>query len=83
MFTADNTQGFAASDLELLNQALAVLVKAVMDEKNASHRITNNWQPSGNTVESLARPVCDHCGNPIFPNAFGAAARHVFCPPGT
>lgn len=80
MFTAENTREYTTSDLELLNQALALCVESGMDEKTASDRITNNWHPSGNTIESLARPVCQHCGCPIYPNAFGAIDRHLFCP---
>ena len=53
MFTADNTTGFSAADLELLNKALKVLVADGMDESNASDIINNNWQATGNTVESL------------------------------
>lgn len=53
MFTAENTAGFTASDLELMNEALGVLVAAGVDESNASDIINNNWQESGNTVETL------------------------------
>jgi hypothetical protein len=53
MFTAENTNGFTDSDLELLNAALTVLVADGIEEKNASDIINNNWQESGNTIESL------------------------------
>ena len=53
MFTMDNTEGFTQRDLDLMNEALMVLVAEGMDESNASDIINNNWQPAGNTVESL------------------------------
>lgn len=55
MFTMDNTEDFSATDLVLLNQALTVLVEQGMEENAASDRINNNWQPEGNTIESLIR----------------------------
>ena len=53
MFTKENTQGFSASDLELLNKALAVLVNEGVDESYASDIVNNNWIEEGNCVESL------------------------------
>jgi hypothetical protein len=53
MFTTENTTGFSASDLELMNEALSILVDDGMDESNASDIINNNWQEAGNTIESL------------------------------
>lgn len=53
MFTAENTTGFSDSNLELMNEALDVLVADGMDESNASDIINNNWQEFGNTVKSL------------------------------
>lgn len=55
MFTLDNTEGFTEADLVLLNQALDALIAKGWEEKSASDRINNNWQPTGNTVESLIR----------------------------
>lgn len=53
MFTTDNTEGFTGNELELMNAALAALVADGVDESNAHDIVNNNWQPSGNTVESL------------------------------
>lgn len=53
MFTTENTSGFTASDLELMNEALEILIANGMDEKNASDIVNNNWQENGNTVETL------------------------------
>ena len=53
MFTQENTEGFTGSDLVLMNEALAVLIAYGLDEKTAGDRVNNNWQPTGNTVESL------------------------------
>ena len=55
MFTSDNTEGFTAADLNIMNEALEILIAGGMDEKNASDRINNNWQPDGNTVTALVR----------------------------
>ena len=54
MFTTENTSGFSEADLELANRALAALTDSGIDEQNASAIITNNWQPTGNTAESLS-----------------------------
>lgn len=53
MFNLDNTSGFTQADCDLLNQAVAVLMERGIDESNASDIVNNNWQESGNTVESL------------------------------
>ena len=55
MFTLDNTEGFTAADLKLMNEALEILVAGGMDEQNASARINNKWRSNGNTVETLTR----------------------------
>jgi hypothetical protein len=55
MFTHSNTQGFTDADLDLMNEALAVLVADGVAESNASDIINNNWQETGNTVESLTK----------------------------
>jgi len=55
MFTMDNTDGFTQDDLDLMNEALKVLIAAGLDETSASDVINNNWQPAGNTIESLTR----------------------------
>lgn len=49
----DNTDGFTQDDLDLMNEALEVLMADGVDEKNASDIVNNNWRPDGNTVESL------------------------------
>lgn len=55
MFTMENTQGFNQDELDLMNEALDVLLENGWDEQNASARVNNNWQPTGNTIESLTR----------------------------
>lgn len=57
MFTAENTHGFSAADLALLNAALETLMArdSSIDEKSASDIINNNWRETGNTVESLVK----------------------------
>lgn len=55
MFTLENTTGFSANDISLLNQALRVLMELGLDEQNASAIVNNNWRESGNTVESLTQ----------------------------
>jgi hypothetical protein len=55
MFTMDNTAGFTQDDLDLMNEALEVLIAEGMDESNASDIINNNWMEDGNTVESLTK----------------------------
>lgn len=55
MFTMDNTEGFTSDDLDLMNEALDILVADGIDESNASDIINNNWMPDGNTVETLTK----------------------------
>jgi len=64
MFTQQNTEGFTEVDLALMNKALAAYLARYPDtsdedreelERAASDIINNNWQESGNTVESLLR----------------------------
>jgi hypothetical protein len=64
MFTAQNTEGFSQSDLNLMNEALTAYMMKFSDssdedrdqlEKRAHDCINNNWQESGNTIESLSR----------------------------
>lgn len=55
MFTMDNTEGFTQDDLDLMNDALKVLMADGMDENNASDIINNNWSDGENTIESLTR----------------------------
>lgn len=54
MFTIENTSGFTQADCDFLNSAVAVLVARGIDEQNAASIVNNNWQESGNTVESLS-----------------------------
>lgn len=53
MFTLENTEGFNQSEINLLNAAIENLMASGIDEENASAIVNNNWQASGNTVESL------------------------------
>lgn len=53
MFNLDNTTGFSAADLELLNRAAEILINDGLDRGNACDVVNNNWLPSGNTVRSL------------------------------
>lgn len=55
MFRMDNTEGFTQGDLDLMNEALAIMIDDGVDESNASDIVNNNWQPGGNTVESLIK----------------------------
>ncbi|MGE0521263.1 MAG: hypothetical protein AB7F22_25575 [Reyranella sp.] len=59
MFTHENTAGFSTADLRLLNRALATLIERGIDESNAADIVTNNWQPAGNSVDSLTRVTSD------------------------
>ncbi len=54
MFTPENSTGFSAADFDLLNAAVVVLVTRGVAESNATDIVNNNWQPDGNTVESLS-----------------------------
>ena len=55
MFTMDNTDGFTKADLDLMNEALEILVADGIEESNASDIINNNWQDDDNTVESMTK----------------------------
>ena len=55
MFNINNTSGFSQDDLVLLNRAMQILVESGVDESNAANIVNNNWEPTGNTVESLTR----------------------------
>lgn len=46
MFTDENTEGFSAAELALLNEALAIRLARGEDEKNASDAINNAWNES-------------------------------------
>ncbi len=54
MFTMENTEGFTQPDLDLMNEAVSILMADGVDEKNAQDIVNNNWR-YGNTVESLTR----------------------------
>ena len=56
LFRPDNTAELADDDLVLLNEAAAELLAQGLDPNNAADLLTNNWQPDGNTVESLIEP---------------------------
>lgn len=43
MFTLDNTTGFNASELEIINAALAIRLERGEDRKAASDAINNAW----------------------------------------
>jgi len=53
MFTTENTTGFTADDLSLMNLALEILINDGMDEKNAIDHINNRWRENGNTIATL------------------------------
>ena len=56
MFSTDNTDGFTADEINLCNEAAARLVSENgLGEREAQERVSNNWQESDNTVESLIR----------------------------
>ena len=55
MFTMDNTADFTQDELDLMNEALEILIAEGIDESNASDIVNNNWKPEGNTVESLTK----------------------------
>jgi len=60
MFTLDNSSGFSAADLQLMNQAMRLLIEDGIPEKNAADIVNNNWQESGNTVATLAAVRTPH-----------------------
>ena len=55
MFNINNTSGFSQDDLVMLNRAMQILVESGVDESNAADIVNNNWEPTGNTVDSLTR----------------------------
>ncbi|WP_019573445.1 hypothetical protein [Curvibacter lanceolatus] len=56
MFTAQNTNGFNAAELALMNEAVSALMAQGWDEKDASDLVNNNFQDGAdNTVETLTR----------------------------
>lgn len=55
MFTIENTNGFNQSEIDLMNQAARILMERGIEESGACDIVNNNWQESGNTVESLTR----------------------------
>jgi len=55
MFTVNNTEGFTNDEIDLLNEALQVIMaEGGIEESNASDIVNNNWMAAGNTVETLA-----------------------------
>lgn len=56
IFTAENTNGFSASDLEIMNAAATSLIYRGFYEVNAASRVNNNWVIGGiNTIETLTK----------------------------
>ena len=55
MFNSNNTSGFSQDDIALLNEALEIMMENGIDDSNAADIVNNNWEPTGNTVESLTR----------------------------
>jgi hypothetical protein len=56
MFTAQNTNGFNAAELALMNEAVSALMAEGWDEKDASDLVNNNFQDGAdNTIETLTR----------------------------
>lgn len=55
MFTLDTTEGFTASDLELMNAAVEKLMARGIEESNACDIVHNNWTGDSDTVESLSK----------------------------
>ena len=53
MFTADNTEGFTANELTMLNNALHIRIGRGEEEKGAADAINNAWF-DGATVDDLA-----------------------------
>lgn len=54
MFNYENTEGFTAQEIELLNQAATELISQGYDEKAASDKLNNNYF-SGCTLEDLIK----------------------------
>ena len=55
MFDLNNTEGFSQDDIILLNTAMKTIMESGVDESNAADIVNNNWEPTGNTVDSLTR----------------------------
>lgn len=55
MFREDNTVGFGAEDLALLNEAALALVPVVGSINRACRIVNNNRVAGGNTLSSLTR----------------------------
>ena len=55
MFNTNNTSGSSQDDIALPNEALEIMMENGIAESNAADIITNNWEPTGNTVDSLTR----------------------------
>lgn len=55
MFTQENTQGFTAAQIEMLNAALAIVQREIPDddESNINDAINNAWNDQ-DTAEELA-----------------------------
>lgn len=54
MFNAQNTTGFTQDQLDLMNEALNVLIAAGWDEEDASDKVNNNWV-DGATIDDLVK----------------------------
>ena len=57
MFNSNNTSGFSQDDIALLNEALEIMMENGIAESNAADIVNNNWEPTGNTVDSLTRTL--------------------------
>lgn len=57
MFNINNTSGFSQDDIALLNEALEIMMENGIAESNAADIVNNNWEPTGNTVDSLTRTL--------------------------
>lgn len=55
MFTLENTEGFGAANIELMNKAVAKLMGRGIEESNAQDIVNDNWVGSGDTLESLSK----------------------------
>ena len=53
MFTADNTEGFTATELATMNDAMRIRIARGESEKGASDAVNNAWF-DGATVADLA-----------------------------
>ena len=62
-FTAENTEGFAAAELAILNAAFDRVAAAEpgMDEKSIDDALTNSWV-EGMTADSLVAVVLERPG---------------------